>query len=129
MLAPPERWAEIGFDDAAWTQSEGAFGFDHGDRVHTDWKSDDIWLRRAFSLDKDAAGLRLRYDGEVTYYLNGIPAFSAKGDNGLWRYVEIAPDALKAIRTDGPNILAAHARQTHDTAIVDAGIVFIHPPQ
>jgi len=49
---------------------------------HTDWKSDDIWLRREMTLlDGDHPNLQffVYHDDDVEIYVNGIPAAQEGG--------------------------------------------------
>src|SRR6187455_3617351 len=50
--APPQDWAKMEFDDAAWNEGPGGFGEPStpGSRVNTEWLTPDIWLRRNVTL-------------------------------------------------------------------------------
>jgi hypothetical protein len=51
---PTGGWEQPGFDDSKWKSAPGAFGQPGtaGTAVRTEWRSDQIWLRREFTLDE-----------------------------------------------------------------------------
>jgi len=123
---PPADWIEPGFDDASWKSGPGGFGVKStpGSHVRTQWHDADIWIRRAFDLDKTAIPhlhLRVHHDEDVEVYLNGHQVASLVGY--VSDYEEI--DITKAARLlkQGNNTLAVHCHQTSGGQYVDAGLV------
>ena len=80
-LQPPTNgWFQADFDDSVWSLSPGGFGTQGtpGAIVRTEWRTRDIWLRRAFTLANGMAearnralALRLHHDEDVEIFLNG----------------------------------------------------------
>src|SRR5262249_34694630 len=74
---PADDWFKSDFDDVAWKSGLGGFGT-HGTPgavVRTEWKTDAIWLRRAFTLpDRPFTHLHLQvhHDEDTEIYLNGV---------------------------------------------------------
>jgi hypothetical protein len=65
---PPAGWEQPSFDDRKWKSAPGAFGLpeSRGAAVRTEWRSDEIWLRREFQLDDVplvAPVLRVHFSG------------------------------------------------------------------
>ena len=51
---PADGWQKPDFDDKEWKEGPGGFGTaaTPGSAVHTEWKSDDIWIRREIDCPK-----------------------------------------------------------------------------
>ncbi len=70
-LEPPaDGWMRPAYDDRKWRSAPGAFGRPGtpGTVVRTEWSSDQIWLRREFTLDAAplvAPALRVRFTGHA----------------------------------------------------------------
>ena len=123
---PAENWMKPDFDDVSWTEAPAGFGTagTPGAVVRTEWKTTDIWLRRAFTLpDSIPDKLRLiaHYDEDASVYLNGVLAAHLFGY--IWAYEQfvILPEALSALKPGG-NVLAVHCRQTTGGQYVDVGL-------
>src|SRR5205814_1039744 len=52
LQKPAEDWFKPGFDDSGWQEGPGGFGTrgTPGAVVRTEWKTDDIWLRRTVQV-------------------------------------------------------------------------------
>ena len=77
---PAEGWHLPEFDDRAWTNGLGGIGTADtpGALIGTEWRGQDIWLRReillpeTFSANKERRlTLRIHHDEDATVYLNG----------------------------------------------------------
>lgn len=121
---PRSDWAAVGFDDASWKRGPGGFGTPEtpGSVVRTAWTTDDIWMRRAFTLGHAEKGLALRlsYDDDVEVYVDGREVFRAPGWTTSYRVVPIDLDLAS-----GSHVLAIHCHQDRGGQYVDAGIVQI----
>ncbi len=96
---PPRTGSRLAFADGQWQQAAGPFGknnFPISD-VNTPWDTPEIWLRRAFSLDRVPAGtlyLLIRHDEDATVYVNGQKVAEVPGNSSHYMPV----DADKALR-------------------------------
>jgi len=147
---PQGEWTAVGYDDSSWKQGPGMFGYNHPawqlgyaydertDPAHipgTEWRTDEIWLRRDFTLDKLPTDpyLQVRYDEYAQVYVNGVLVAEVSNRPAHYSHsdlVRIAADKLSAFRK-GENTIAVYckrnkepkgpANQSIDVAIVDAG--------
>lgn len=121
--APAEGWMNTAFDDGAW--KTGAAPFGDNARAKTAWKSKQLWVRRAFTLDKtdykDLA-LKINHDDNVNVYLNGQLIYQRKGWTNKVVYLPLEGNAAKHLRK-GKNILAIEVANTAGGQWLDAGLV------
>jgi hypothetical protein len=127
LTKPAGDWFARSFDDADWKEGKGGFGTKGtpGAIVRTEWRTDDIWLRREFTLPDSALGdlaFSVHHDEDVEIYLNGVLA--AQLPNYLTDYEEesIAPAARAALKP-GKNVIAVHCKQTTGGQYIDVGII------
>ncbi len=130
--APGEDWFETGFDDSKWTTGPAGFGTSGtpGAVVRTTWKTENIWLRREFTLDTAQLSellLYVHHDEDAEIYINGVLAASPRGYTTAYEELPISDEARQAIRK-GRNIIAIHCRQTNGGQYIDAGMVRLVPP-
>lgn len=129
---PSPLWNVPAFDDSRWKEGAGGFGtaFTRGSRVHTEWNSSDIWLRRSFVLDDSDlrdAKFHLHHDKSVEVYLNGVEALVTKSYLVNYALFDIAPAALATLHP-GTNSIAVHCDQTAGGQFIDVGIVTLQSP-
>ena len=136
LQAPGERWSQEDFDDAGWTAGHGGFGTREtpGARVGTNWTTNDIWLRKTFSLDQVPAkpALLIHHDEDARVFVNGQAAAELAGFTTEYVVVPLAAAGRAALRA-GKNVLAVHCRQTRggqfiDVHVIDADRVPTLPP-
>jgi hypothetical protein len=126
---PAAGWFKPGFDDTGWKKGPGGFGTKGtpGAVVRTEWKTDDIWIRREFTLPEgkfDNLYLDLHHDEDAEIYLNGVLA--AKVAGYITDYTEVAINAkAKATLKPGKNTIAVHCHQTTGGQYIDVGIVAV----
>jgi hypothetical protein len=131
VTRPAEGWHLAEFDDRAWTNAFGGFGTSDtpGALIGTEWRGQDIWLRRAFLLPETFSAnkgrrlvLRIHHDEDATVYLNGQAV--ARLPRSTTEYIE-TPLSEEAVRTlcPGRNVLAIHCRQTRGGQYIDAGLI------
>ncbi len=124
---PADDWVKPGYDDSAWTQGPAGFGTEGtpGAVVRTPWQTQDIWLRREFTLPdvpwKDPV-LFMHYDEAPEVYLNGVLAARLVGYVTEYGEVPIEP-AARATLKPGRNVLAVRCRQTYGGQYIDVGLV------
>ena len=123
---PQGNWMSEDFNDNSWKQGLAAFGKRENDQnIRTPWESDDIWVRREFTLDDDLAGKKifLEYsnDDDAEIYINGIEVVRTGEkceDNAILQLPEEAVSSLQK----GKNIIAAHCRNRGGEAFIDFGL-------
>ncbi len=125
---PKEGWEKSGFDDSAWKSGPGGFGEPStpGSVVKTNWKANDIWLRRDFNWSGDKSlhelGMRIHHDEDTEVYLNGVLIGTASGYSTSYQDRALDDAASRAIKP-GKNVLAVHCHQTGGGQYIDVGLV------
>jgi hypothetical protein len=127
LMRPPKNWMQPSFDDQKWKSGKGGFGKKGTPslRLGTNWKTQDIWLRRIFKLkavSNNELKLSLLHDEDTEVYLNGVLAASVKGFSKTYREVPINPEALKTLKK-GENLLAVHCWNDGGGQAIDVGLV------
>jgi hypothetical protein len=127
VAKPPADWFKDGFDDSAWKEGPGGFGTKGtpGAVVRTEWKTDDIWLRREFTLPDVAANnlmLLVHHDEDAEIYLNGVLAAQVPSFITDYDEVPIAHEALATLKP-GKNRFAVHCKQTTGGQYIDVGLI------
>jgi hypothetical protein len=151
---PAGDWFKPGFDDTAWKEGPGGFGTKGtpGAVVRTEWKTDDIWLRREFTLPEgllikfktvpgsapggarrqftlpqisfEGLSFCVHHDEDAEIYLNGVLAAKVTGYLTDYEEVPINAEARATLKPD-KNLLAVHCRQTTGGQYIDVGIIAI----
>jgi hypothetical protein len=129
LLKPPDRWYSPEFDDSRWQTGVGGFGTNGtpGSAVRTEWKTDDIWLRREFNLNRlrtEDLFLWMHHDEDAEVYINGVLAVKAPDYTSEYEQYDISPEAKASLRA-GENTIAIHCRQTSGGQYIDAGLVHV----
>ncbi len=132
---PATGWEQPGFDDAAWKTGSGGFGTKGtpGAKLHTEWSTPDIWLRRTFKIeDLNAAGggelmLVAHHDEDAEVYVNGTLVRALKGYTRQYGPTILSEAARKLLRK-GENTLAVHCHQTGGGQYIDVGVSEVMEP-
>ncbi len=125
---PADNWTKPDFNAAGWKDGPGGFGTrgTPGAVVGTEWKTDDIWLRRGFDLPHiNTDGLlllKIAHDEDAEVYINGVLAATTPGFAGDYQMFPISAAARATLKRNG-NMLAVHCHQTRGGQYIDAGIV------
>ena len=128
FMTPAGDWTNPAFDDTQWREGPAGFGsgFKRYATVRTTWDSGEIWVRRAFQLDKadlaEVAAFKLELLADPTeVYLNG--ELTEQNTNYLVDYqsFDLAPKAIQSLHA-GTNVISAHCRFTSRRQYFDAGI-------
>jgi transposase len=124
---PGDDWFKLGYDEAAWREGPGGFGTKGtpGAVVRTEWKTDDIWIRREFTLPAGPfknLNLNVHHDEDAEIYLNGVLAAKVPGYITDYEEVPIEPEARATLK-QGKNLIAVHCRQTKGGQYIDVGLV------
>lgn len=126
-LYPGLNWQMKEYDDLNWKEGIGAFGAeDCHHPFHTVWGGNDIYIRRYFTIDNPdfknhELYIRFICDDQMEIYCNGNFAF---GTNriALQYQCEKLSDEVVAGLTTGENVLAVHAHNLKDVALIDFGM-------
>lgn len=127
LETPASDWAQAAFDAADWQQGPGGFGSQGtpGAVIGTEWKSNDIWLRRSFQLDAIPAegqiSLQIHHDEDAEVFINGQQIASLQGYTTDYIVLPLSAKAVKALQ-QGTNVIAIHCRQTQGGQYIDAGL-------
>lgn len=126
---PPAKWEQPDFDASSWRSGPGGFGTagTPGGIVRTDWRSNDVWLRRKFVLSNDAEptskiSLRVHHDEDTEIFFNGREV--ARLNRWTSNYIEIplGDEARKSLKK-GENTIAIHCRQNTGGQYIDCGLI------
>ena len=129
---PAGEWMKTAFAMTGWKEGRAGFGTNPPGFVrHTEWSSDDIWLRREITVPAGAHP-RLQFmayhDEDVEIYVNGILAAAEGGFTTSFVPLEIAP-AARAEMTPGAKILVAvHCHQTTGGQGIDVALADVTEP-
>lgn len=128
---PADNWQQADFDDSKWKTGPGGFGepTTPGSHVKTNWKSNDIWLRRSFELPADWKpqtgrdyAVRIHHDEDTEIFLDGHLIARTTGFTTDYIEVPLDPEAMKRLH-GGKSTLAVHCHQTGGGQYIDVGLV------
>ncbi len=121
--APAEGWQKNEFDDSSWETGKGAFGTRGARGLSTRWRTNEIWVRRAFDvpmgLTDDDTYLIFSHDDDIVIYLNGKELVNTGFKTGNNVLQKIMPGMLLPGKK---NILAAYCKNPGGAGLVDFGI-------
>lgn len=120
---PTDDWNHIQYDDKNWKEGLAPFGDDKG-VVKTFWKSNDLWVRRSFTLTDnkmDDLYLKLNHDDNIIVYLNGVEIYNTVG--WVHKFIYIPIRNASSILKKGKNVLAVHIKNTAGGQHLDFGLV------
>jgi hypothetical protein len=125
---PATNWAAPDFDASAWSEGLSSFATagTPGAVRNTEWHTDDIWLRREFTLpQKTFSNLQFysAHDEDVVIYVNGILASSEPGFTTCYVPLDIRPAALALLKPGATVMVAVHCHQTEGGQNIDVGLV------
>ncbi len=125
LSEPAKGWEMPDFQADGWLEGKGSFGTDDQSLVITPWDTQDIWVRREFSLQDvtDNVPLYLIYSHDDIFelYLNGVKLVSTEY---VWKQgVVLSLDSLRHLLKPGQkNVIAAHCHNKTGGGYVDFGI-------
>jgi hypothetical protein len=123
---PGAGWEKPGFDDSGWAQGKAPLGWPKLAffPLGQPWKSQDIWVRRTFTVDRmpDKLWLKTLYlVGSATVYINGKPVAKLERlTRRHYHHIEIS-EHLDALKT-GKNTIAIRADKPRGDRAIDAGV-------
>ena len=120
-------WTQPGFDATAWSEGPAGFGTrgTPGAIVGTTWNTDDIWIRRTFTMPAgNFTNLQFNvyHDEDVEIYVNGILAATDGGYEASYVQLPITAAALAELKPGATITLAAHCHQTAGGQAIDIGL-------
>lgn len=125
QVQPPPDWNQPAFDDAAWTEGEGAFGGFGAERAcRTPWNGPELWLRRTLQQRRPIEGrlvLEVCVDDQAELFLNGrlaahLDHFTGPG----YRSIPVPPEVQAQL--GGPITIAVHVKNTGGPGYIDVGL-------
>jgi hypothetical protein len=133
LQKPAKGWTGPAFDDGSWKEAPGPFGSRGTPNlvVGTQWKSDDIWLRRTFTMPQtDAKDLQfvVYHDEDVQIYVNGVLGAEEAGFVNNYLPMEMSATAKAQLKPGAKITLAVHCHQTEGGQGVDVGLVNVTQP-
>lgn len=121
-----EEWTWQNYNTETWKEGESGFGTKGtpGAIVRTEWRTDDIWLRKLINLNSVPANLKLslHHDEDCQIYFNGKLAIAFNGFVAKYEYHALNAEALKLLKP-GENQIAVHCHQTAGGQYIDLGLV------
>jgi hypothetical protein len=132
---PADGWEKAEFDDKTWKKGNAGFGTatTPNTSVRTEWKTNDIWIRKSFDLSADDVKdpsqltLDLFHDEDAEIYINGVKVLEVKGY--VTGYTNFPLNNVTKSFKAGKNIIAIHCKQTGGGQYIDAGISRTLPPK
>jgi beta-galactosidase len=124
---PGDGWFTTEFDDQKWRQAPGPFGArDRGFKPRTAWRTDDIWLRRTFTLTamQGTPALLMCHEQGADVYINGVPAVTSPGGSSKsYAVFPLSPESIATLRPDD-NTIAVHVHhEDFEAHFIDVGLV------
>jgi hypothetical protein len=120
---PAAGWNSLSFNDSKWNTGTAPFG--NMDNAKTKWMSDNLWVRRTFTLQQLPTSdlfLKLNHDDNIEVYLNGEKIYAFTGWVNKYEYIPLSA-AIKQKLQKGKNVLAIHIANTRGGSWLDAGLV------
>lgn len=119
---PAGDWTNITYDAASWSTGNAAFGTRGMPALGTRWLTQDIWVRREFTLpelaDRDVY-LIYSHDDIFELYLNGVQLVKTEYE---WHYDVVLKIDRALLNKDGNNVIAAHCHNRTGGGYVDFGL-------
>ncbi|MEJ2883367.1 glutaminase family protein [Pedobacter sp. GR22-6] len=118
---PNGEWTAATYAAADWKSGEAPIGDSKDSK--TKWRSNDIWVRRAFNISNPAGinelFLKMNHDDNIEVYLNGKKVYEKTGWTNTFQYFPINKSQLKA----GQNVIAIHLANSAGGRYLDFGLV------
>jgi hypothetical protein len=120
--APNGQWTSAAYAAENWKSGAAPIGDDAGN-VKTLWKSDNIWLRRSFTIlnpqSLNELMLKINHDDNIEVFLNGKKVYTKSGWTTSFQYVPLNKADLKR----GRNVIAIHLANSAGGRFLDFGLV------
>ena len=131
LSKPADDWFKPEFDDSQWQRGPAGFGTrgTPNAKVRTEWKTDDIWLRRTVVLPDRipvTIGITAHHDEDIEVHVNGILAATVVGFSVDYEIIPLTA-AGKCAFKPGRNVIAVRCRQSGGGQYIDVAISDIQP--
>jgi hypothetical protein len=121
LSEPQGDWKALSYDAKDWKKGTAPIG-DNGD-YRTKWNSDQIWVRRKFTVENpnsiNELFLKLNHDDNVEVFLNGKSVYQKNGWTNNFTYIPLNKADLKK----GNNSIAIALKNTAGGRYLDFGLV------
>ena len=127
---PKGNWMSRNYKtNMLWKKGVGSFGYLEPDVIfRTIWKSNHIWIRREFTLDRSYEGkdvyLNFSHDDDATIWVNGIKVAEWDNSYQCGGEMKLPKDAVASLKP-GKNVIAATCWNRHGDGIIDFGLSFV----
>jgi Predicted beta-xylosidase len=125
---PSDNWAKTNFADSGWKSGDKGFGNQRikGSatiRPQTDWDSDDIWVRKQFTMKPVPSNylqLLVNHTGPTEVYIDGQIVY--KGNASNYTTVDLSKEIIQKLKA-GSNVIAIHSKKGRRSANLDVELV------
>jgi predicted alpha-1,2-mannosidase len=129
---PGDGWFKNDFSDDEWKEGAASFGAKDWriKEARTPWNSDNIWLRRTFTVGEihDQPAIFMRHEEDAEVYINGVHALTAPGSSHFYATFPISPESAATLHP-GENVLAVHVHhEDFEAHYADIGMVEVEWP-
>ena len=122
---PGENWMKTDFDASDWKEGRAGFGTQPPSFAkHTEWNTDDIWLRREITVPEGKhpnLQFLVYHDEDVEIYINGVLAAEEGGFTVGYDPLEISREARAKMKPGAKILIAVHCHQTTGDQGIDVG--------
>lgn len=123
LKTPVAGWQNSGFNSQDWKAGPAAFGTPGMNAIGTPWESEEVWVRREFSMpvvnQDEKLFLVYSHDDDFELYINGKEIVNT-GNRAKSEVVQELDVSL--LNLEGQNVIAAHCLDRGGLAYVDFGI-------
>jgi GH43 family beta-xylosidase len=125
---PSDKWMDPTFTDAGWKSGEKGFVSQavKGSTVirkQTEWNSDDIWVRKQFTMTpapSDHLQLLINHGGPTEVYIDGQQIYNNTRTN--YTTIELSKDIIQKLKA-GNNVIALHSKKDRRSANLDVELM------
>ena len=123
-VKPKSDWTKAGFDASGWKEGPGGFG--NNGAHHTDWSTDDIWIRRQLTVPAGRFSnlqFYVFHDEDIEIYIDGVLVAHEEGYVTSYVPLEMTAAGRALLKPGATVTIAAHCHQTVGGQGIDIGLV------
>ncbi|GAA4099582.1 family 43 glycosylhydrolase [Mucilaginibacter panaciglaebae] len=125
---PSDNWTSTGFAESGWESGDKGFGNQtmKGSttiRPQTDWSSDDIWVRKHFTMKPAPSNhlqLLVNHTGPAEIYVDGQSVYKSEGAN--YATIDLSKEIIQKLKA-GNNVIAIHSKKGRRGCNLDVDLV------